>query len=1147
MANECHAEATGTFGEVLEKELEWLNRQDDSPGEPLSALCLSGGGIRSATYCLGVLQGLADKDQLRRFHYLSTVSGGGYIGSWLTAWIKREGFDKVMKLLARGEDDVEAKPVRRLREYTNYLSPVWGLSTDFLSLVATALRNLTLTWLVLVPLMVAALMLPRLELAVLSVRASPAWSLGCIVAAVALLLLALAYIGADLPEDDVENPPKDLFIPLCFVPVLAATVLIGWVAAWDREWLRGFDLHIYAAAGAALHAVAALIANDWRPRRGLKPRPTSKWDVAIIILSGAFAGAVLFFAFALAGRFNSENAQLLYATLCVPALLGVFWLAGVVYAGATSRIKSEEDREWWARATAWWLGAAVAWIVACVLVFYLPRWIMELPWLQMSHGPQAAGASAALLGVITAAAGFWTKNGAKLREHAKTVLEAIGMSLLDAAATAFIVALLVVLSIAVSCTMRLDSDMNGNVTQRQQSMVALKAAGWELPKKPEPGTFAAREYKEPTAMDAPAAARAHVAYSTVLAQGRWDILIGAILALTAIGLVVLRYTGVNAFSLHGMYANRLARAYLGASSFNRRPHWFTGFDPADNPRMAQDLEVTQLDNAGEGRRLFHIVNSALNIVDSAGDRNEWQQRMATSFTMSRLHCGSRHLGFVPTADYGAITKGLSMARAMAISGAAASPNMGYHTSKPVAFVMTFLNARLGWWMPNPSPDKAGVWGQREPGWGIDALLAEARAATTDKSKFVYLSDGGHFENLGIYEMVQRRCERILVVDASCDADYEFDDLQDAIRKIRIDTGVKIEFIDPLPTPQTVKTTRRHFAVGTIDYSAVDANMKPGSIIYVKPVLAGDEPLDVVSYATRNKEPGRAFPHQPTFDQFFDESQFESYRMLGRHAMRDAFGRDWEEPLVPSQLLSSGKERNVVALPEPVPVPQRPRVSAPEPVTSFLEQTREMVAASTKPAGGMLRGVGEAISGLSQGAMLASAITVTGALAVAGTVALKDGAEVRLSNAQLRVDDESLKNLKIVLNGTAAEDPRTSDLTSLLHQLETRLDEARQALAVNSTATLKLSESAVEQAKATKELVQALPPLVRAQPPTAAFEQVRNELVQLRVDVRALSEADRKRMEEALVNLATAVKNVELAVKGADPRRTIRGVNDGATR
>ena len=155
---------------VLEEERAAIRPGGDR-SQPYSALCISGGGIRSATFALGALQGLADHGLLSQFDYLSTVSGGGYIGGWLSAWIKRlGGIENVVPRLR--EDAPPAKPgepdpIQHLREYNNYLSPeLGGFSADTWTLGATVARNIALNWLVLIPLLVGLLMAPRVLTAV---------------------------------------------------------------------------------------------------------------------------------------------------------------------------------------------------------------------------------------------------------------------------------------------------------------------------------------------------------------------------------------------------------------------------------------------------------------------------------------------------------------------------------------------------------------------------------------------------------------------------------------------------------------------------------------------------------------------------------------------------------------------------------------------------------------------------------------------------------------------------------------------------------------------------------------------------------------------------------------------------------------------
>jgi hypothetical protein len=200
-----------------------------------------------------------------------------------------------------------------------------------------------------------------------------------------------------------------------------------------------------------------------------------------------------------------------------------------------------------------------------------------------------------------------------------------------------------------------------------------------------------------------------------------------------------------------------------------------------------------------------------------------------------------------------------------------------------------FNARLGWWLGNPGPSGEKTFNLSSPKLAVVPILSELFGLTTDSSDYIYLSDGGHFENLGLYEMVLRRCRFILVSDAGCDPTCTFEDLGNALRKIRIDLGVSVEFATDMgihsrlspPAPGEGK----YWAVGRIRYSAVDRDKTrtdltdddyDGILLYVKPALYGLEPRDVYNYAQTSP----TFPHESTTDQFFSESQFESYRALG---------------------------------------------------------------------------------------------------------------------------------------------------------------------------------------------------------------------------------------------------------------------------
>jgi hypothetical protein len=219
--------------------------------------------------------------------------------------------------------------------------------------------------------------------------------------------------------------------------------------------------------------------------------------------------------------------------------------------------------------------------------------------------------------------------------------------------------------------------------------------------------------------------------------------------------------------------------------------------------------------------------------------------------------------------------------------------MGYHSSPVVGFLMTLFNVRLGWWLGNPGSSGAKTWHRSNPRYSVGPLFSEAMGNTTDRYKYVNLSDGGHFENLGLYEMVLRRCHYIVVSDAGEDPECSFADLGEAIRKIRIDFGISIEFepmtIYPRSQIDALKSAGQkgyNCAIGHIRYSEVDpvVNGKKapdGIIIYIKPACYGDEPRDIYEYFKKSE----TFPHESTADQFFSESQFESYRMLGEYTIK----------------------------------------------------------------------------------------------------------------------------------------------------------------------------------------------------------------------------------------------------------------------
>jgi hypothetical protein len=375
---------------------------------------------------------------------------------------------------------------------------------------------------------------------------------------------------------------------------------------------------------------------------------------------------------------------------------------------------------------------------------------------------------------------------------------------------------------------------------------------------------------------------AKVEYLNVLLYTPISALTCFAVALLGFGIAMAYTIDPNRFSLHAVYRDRIIRAYLGASNKQRDPNPFTGFDQEDNIRM-HELWIEEK----FGRRLLPVINIALNLV--GGSKLAWQERKAESFTASPLHCGSFELGYrktkAPLGDRYGGEHGISLGTATTISGAAASPNMGYHSSPLVTFILTLLNVRLGAWLGNPGKAGDATFQLGYPNFSVGPIIAEAFGLTNDTSPYVYLSDGGHFENLGLYEMVLRRCHYIVVSDAGEDPECSFADLGEAVRKIRVDFGIPIDFgemsIYSRSQIELMKEPGHNCAIGRIRYSVVDGPTAPdGIIVYIKPVCYGNEPRDIYEYFKRSE----TFPHESTADQFFSESQFESYRMLGAHTM-----------------------------------------------------------------------------------------------------------------------------------------------------------------------------------------------------------------------------------------------------------------------
>lgn len=910
-----------TFDEVLCSELDAVNQGREQMGQNqeteaaesgnalvrahqarLLGLAFSGGGIRSATFNLGILQGLARLGLLHRVDYLSTVSGGGYIGSWLHAWVNRQDGNvrQVEDELAvkAGATAHEPYQVTWLRQYSNYLTPRVGLlSADTMTGVATWLRNVLLNQFILGALGLLVLSLPWLAL---MLAHAPAWRDGSAaqVAAIigSLLVVLAAYLGAretGAIESGIDfsksttgpcaPPPRKTMAPWVIGMAGAAALLLGVSLPFAvlNINIPGWQL---AAALGLLQAVLFLLGwcmgfRPTAPQIALPPSNphaacTNKWTAIAALAGGAALAAFMATLINIADAKMLEQAQgrLLLVVLAPPGVLLALLLAATAQIGMAGRKLREPAREWWSRAGGVLISALLGWLALAGVallgsygVFYVDAWISVMGgivWLATTVAGVVLGRSPS------------TGNGKGGWKNQLTIL----------APWVFVVGLLIALSLALHTFVIWtggESKAEICTPSIQASKPTLRAA-YEIDLAVKEGTLSGKVSSVKSDPGCDISAYADQA-DRALAKSR-NYVFGLIGGLALLALLLGRRVDINVFAFHMFYRNRLERCYMGASNpkSERHPHPFTGLDPKDSPTLAD------LKHEGKVQRPYPLINTALNIAHSKN--LAWQERKAASFLFTPEFCGYQFPGtkdagvsaYQKTDQYLTGQTGdrqgwLALGTPITISGAAASPNAGYHTNPATAFLMTVFNVRLGWWIQNTR--KLDQWVEPGPTQSIPYLLKELMASTNDEDDYVYVSDGGHFENLGIYELVRRRCRYIIACDAGCDPDYTFEDLGNAIRKCRIDLGIEIE-IDPgaiVPDPETGHSLF-HCAVGTIHYERRDPVATPGYLLYIKASLTGNEPTDVKQY----KADHAAFPHESTGDQWYCESQFESYRKLGHH-------------------------------------------------------------------------------------------------------------------------------------------------------------------------------------------------------------------------------------------------------------------------
>jgi hypothetical protein len=878
------------------EQLDSYEKSDYVPG--WFGVACSGGGIRSATFNLGILQALSHKGLLPYVDYLSTVSGGGYIGTWLHGVIKHRGggnprtaraYLEPPELKPHDEKNPDKDPVAFLRKYSSYLAPSLGLfSADFWVILVIWFRNMLLNQLMIIPSLGAitflAFFFGTAFLAQGSAYPVVALLITLVALSAAVWIAGKGVRAVALKKSSWFDSKKAA--GLCACALLAASAPVAFLNT-SVAGIGSFGV----AAGFIVLWFLFIVLQSVGGFRRCATRRHPEWSGIRIVLTLLLHTAIA--AFATSGLIYLLCSWMTTWTAAAdggwrviawgPPLIAMGWLTGTaIHVGLIGANYEDFAREWLARVGAFLNMVSLAWTLLFTLAVFGPYWISLLA---LHFGKTAAGLGSGW--IITTIVGVLTgksdrTNGVEDNPRKVSPLEWVG----KIAPTVFMAGILILVSFAAYCVLR------AVVPDANPSLDWAAGAADGVPH--------SLQWLKRMTED----------YWSVLGPHNGFRPIGVSLALFVLCALVawgLQYSiNINEFSMHHFYKNRLVRCYMGASRGDlRKPSPATGFDPDDDfpiRKLLADPSLVEPQHCPSEKTYlgpYAIVNGTVNL--NRGSELARQERQGESFLFTPLYCGfdpphsdaDRRLSSDPNVDLDAhgyretcgyaYPDGLGIGTCMGISGAAANPNHGYHTSAPLAFLLTIFDVRLGWWLGNPRRRK----GSNEPGptQALLTLLSELFSQTDQRAPWMNISDGGHFENLGIYELVRRRCKYILCGDGEQDGDYSFGSLGGAIRKCRTDFGVSIE-IDPRRIhPEKDQPSLVHCAVGTICYRKTDEHpAETGWLLYLKSSLTGDEPEDVAQYKASNAD----FPHQPTANQFFTESQFESYRKLGWHVAQTAF-------------------------------------------------------------------------------------------------------------------------------------------------------------------------------------------------------------------------------------------------------------------
>jgi predicted acylesterase/phospholipase RssA len=883
-------------------------------------LALSGGGIRSATVSLGVLQKLAQAKLLKHVDYLSTVSGGGYIGSALDWWLRcgetQESMYDTGERFPYGTDDPSTPerprppkpsperpltPLQYLRSQGNYLIPGNGIT--LWSGVSMVLRGIFLNLLVWIPITALVVLLLLLFGYCPLINGLP-YLMG--MTAPGALEAASGLVGSAGTVDVRDTIPPAFLLLLLIAGALFLLFLFGslnyslltWTAQADRrekstaaglvperKWYSWILVGLIALIGLVilgatafwLMKVGGLLFANLDAFLEVPPKYRTvegwRWELGLLVVAAILTVICLAkIGYSLTG----SNQRRLLAAVVGLAVIAVLRILIDRYFVPFERTNG------WERVTAFWQLAFGLGFLAFAN-YLVGQFIRHL----LRH--QTIGGS----GIEEA-----VPSTSLLQYHARRVFEWFyGGALFWSLALATVGVLPLVVSYirfelgglwaAIGLAMTAAGNLRARAAGHGGFTNFLIAAGAAL--------FAYGILV--------------VGYQMALAFDEGGTgtrtLIGAAIFVAAL---TGWFVNTNQTGLHRFYRDRLMEAFMPDDKALRD----------DVNRMACEANEFSLPEAWAGDRAkgpYHIVNT--NLVLSNSDARKFRTRAGDNFILSPFLVGSSATGWLRTE--GSEFDDMSLASAMAISAAAANPRgaaggKGVTRNSSVAIVMSLLNVRLGYWVRNPNPravkndpapprlHTAVPSRSRRPNhFWPGGFYALSGRGYREHSKWLELADGGHFENLAVYELIRRRCGLIVVVDGGQDNASSYSDLVTAVQRASEDFGAEVRFdmkvwdrprwdwrdsgpaqliakSDNTDYPKGAEFAEKGYFVASIDYGARGGGGWPrrGVIIYLKSTLIPALKIRAKGYRGAHAD----FPQQTTGDQFFDEEQFEAYREVG---------------------------------------------------------------------------------------------------------------------------------------------------------------------------------------------------------------------------------------------------------------------------